>query len=83
MPLALQVSTREYRLALAFAPSTVSENNQLLLLWKGFHKRSYRQFAIMEDSLEPYRMKTSREMPRPCICWITASIRLHVLRRAR
>jgi hypothetical protein len=27
MPLALQVSTCEYRLALAFAPSTVSLNN--------------------------------------------------------
>lgn len=41
----MQVSTREYRLALAFAPSTVSENSQPRRLGKPFHKRRGWLFA--------------------------------------
>ena len=73
MLFALQVCMSEYRLAAAFAPTTLSLKSQFFRLEKQFHKRAYRHLVVMESSIRMAGADTCETMPRPRIIEVVAS----------
>lgn len=57
-------------------------NNPFKHLEKHFDKRSHRRFAGIEGSLKLHRMNNRRSVPKPCVCWTTASAWMGDLRHA-